>query len=194
MSSPRSFGGGAGGLARRLAAPPAAPAQLFLNDPRLPGGADRGQRPAGRPADAGRDPGRISRPSDLEPALGPQRRGAAMPVLALSADGRQLQRAPRPPFARARRRLYRRSKAISAGSTAAPGRASSTSIRPRPTTISRRCRRSSASARPRRGSARRRSPRRKGELGQLAHGADARAAQQPDAGAMTAIAFTAAIR
>ena len=71
---------------------------------------------------------------------------------------------PRPSCARAGRRLYRRSKAISGGSTAAPGRAGSTIIRPRPTTISRRCRRSSASARPRRGSARKRSPRRKGEL------------------------------
>ena len=108
MTARRRFALGAAALAGlALALPAAAACPAVRHRSGLPDRADRGQRPAGRPAAAGRDPGRISRPSGLEPALGAQRRRAAMPVLALSAHGRHLQCAARPPCPRARRRLYR---------------------------------------------------------------------------------------
>ncbi len=173
-----------------LAAPAAAPAQLFLNNPAFPTGPIERQRSAGRPAAARRDAGRISRPSALEPARRPQRRRAAMPVLALSAHRRQLQCASSPIIRASWPPPTPRSKAISAGSTAAPGRASSTSIRPRPTTISRRCRRSSASARRRRGSARKRWRTPQGRARPARGGADARVPRAAWSRPTTTYAFT----
>ena len=84
--------------------------------------ADRRQRSARRPAAAGRDAGRISRPPALESARGAQRRRAAMPVLALSAHGRQLQHAHQPAWPRAGRRLYRAAGLFPPRRRARPGR------------------------------------------------------------------------